>query len=426
MRHDSQGDLHTLTTRLAGGDLKEARTALFDAAPNVAIEVTQTLTLAAPQTREFVDANWRSEAIRRGLQDAFGGIPFDSAAQFYRVASRGDDIANEYLVMKATYRALVPAPPLPGYIQRQVNWKDRAYNYYQDNRDPSRVFYLPERFEFAKGPAGAPTVSLLQFSLPEGETSVERTRATFRVYGTPVVDFDRIRNAAESLTASLGAAPQMVSLQDAHHVKTTFTQYLPNARATAGDPAVQANATISLGEGLRNELHLGFAQFRALWAAIFSTAPENPLFRGWVDVELSDGKFRDRIGFDGRLPADLEASFFDSILDTSADQTYAREVAVKTVKAVFQGNPAVVEVEVDFPGGATAVLSPEKLASTVTVNRSVRDIVIGRQPQDEYPYRMRVVREDGAVGCCEGKAASASQNLWLSRDQVLNCTGPCS
>ena len=426
LQDSRQGDIRKLTATLAGDELKRVRAALFDVNPNVAIEVTQALDISAQQTQAFVDGNWQDENIRRGLVDSFGGIPFDSASTFFMMASQGEpDYPNEYMVIKAVYRLQVPAPPLPGYIQHQVSWANRAYNYYQDNQDRTRIFYLPDRFEFAKGPASAPSVSLVQFSLPAGPASVESTRAVFRVYGRPVVDFDRIQGAAQSLKDKVGAVPQMACLQDAHHVKTTFTQYLPNVQGSASDPAVQSNASIDLGAGLRNELNLNFAQFRALWAAIFSAAPENSLFLGWVDVELSDGKFKDRIDFNGRLPKEQETPFFDDILDTSTNNTYPAKFAVKTFKKVFQGDPKVLEIELTFAAGKTVTLTAESLESQIAVERSIRDIVIGKQSPDEYPYKMRVVRDDGSITCCEGKAKSDSPNLWLTPDQIAKCAGVC-
>jgi hypothetical protein len=342
------------------------------------------------------------------------------------MAREGDpEYPSQYLVLNSVYKAQVAAPPLPGYVQWQVNWANRAYNYYQDNQDRTRIFFLPDSFEFAKGPAGAPTVSLLQFTLPEGQVTVERTRATFRVYGRPVVNFDRIQNAAQSLKGKIGGVPQMVSLQDAHHAKTTFTQYLPNAQGTASDPAVQKDASIDLSSGLRNELKLNFPQFRALWAAIFSTAPENPLFRGWVDVELSDGKYKDRIDFNGRLPKEQETPFFDDILDTSVESTYPAQFSAKATPKVFQGDAEVVAIELSFAGGATITLTDEQREAQIKVERSIRDIVIGKQSPDEYPYKMRVVRE-GSTTCCEGKAKSDSPNIWLTPDQVAKCAGGCS
>ncbi|WP_149471468.1 hypothetical protein [Roseomonas genomospecies 6] len=420
------GNLWRLTTVLSGTDLKRAREALFDSTPNVALDITQRLHLAAQQTQAFIDENWSDAAIRQGLLDAFGGIPIDSPGTFFSMVSSGDpEYPQQFTVLDGTYTARIPVPPLPGYRQWQVDWKGRAYNYYQDNQDPARVFYAPEGFELAKGPAGVPTVSLLQFSLPDGDAPVDQARATFRVYGLPVVDFARIENAAQALKGRLGVTPRMVSLQDAHTVRTSFTLYFPNAQATASSPLVQPDAAIDLGAGLRNEISLNFTQFRALWAAIFSTAPENPLFRGWVDVDLLDGRYKERIDFNGRLPKDLEAAFFDDILDTVTDSTYPARFSVRTVPKAFAGPPEILELDVIFPGKAVT-LTPSNPRVDVVIERSIRDIVIGKQNPEDYPYRLRVVHEDGSVTCCTGTARSDTPNLWLSVDQVAGCTGACA
>ncbi|MGY4467618.1 hypothetical protein ACVWWK_003327 [Bradyrhizobium sp. LB9.1b] len=421
------GAVHRLSVKLAANQAKVVRAALFDINPNVAIEIAQTLQLAARQTPAFVQSNWSNPAIRSGLVGLFNGIPFSEPSIYSQMAAASDpDFPNQYLVLNCVYTAQVSAPQLPGYVQWQVNWHDRAYNYYQDNQDPSRVFYLPDQFAFDKGPKDAPTVSLLQFSLPAGGTTVEATRAHFRIYGRPVVDLERINNAAQSLKAKLGQQPQMVSLQDAHKVKLRFTQYLPNAAATGSDPAVQMEASIDLAEGLRNELDMNFAQFTALWAAIFSGAPENPLFRGWVDVELSDGRYADRIDFNARLPTDREKSFFDDIIETGTTNTYPAEFSVRTAKGVFSDMPDVAELLLIFAIGKTIAFVGDAQKKTITAERSIRDIVIGNQKPDEYPYRLMVVRQDGSKTCSECTAKTDMPSIWITKDQVAHCTGPCA
>ncbi len=426
------GSIHRLSVKLAANQAKLVRAALFDVNPNVAIEITQTLQMAAQQTPAFIQANWSKPEIRSGLENLFNGIPFSEPSTYSQIAAASDpNFPNQYLVLDCVYTAQVSAPQLPGYVQWQVNWHNRAYNYYQDNQDRSRVFYVPDQFAFDKGPkTDAPTISLLQFTLPPGGTTVEETRAHFRIFGRPVVDLERINNAAQSLKEKLGQQPQMVSLQDAHKVKTRFMQYLPNAAATGSDPAAQPEASIDLASGLRNELDLNFAQFAALWAAIFSSAPENPLFRGWVDVELSDGRYTDRIDFNARLPIEREKSFFDDILDISTANTYPAEFTVRTAKDLLTDMPDVAEILLIFAGGKTITfdseLGSQVQKQTIKVERSIRDIVLGNQGPDEYRYRLMVVRQDGSRKCSECTAKIDMPSIWITKDQVANCTGPCT
>jgi hypothetical protein len=273
-----------------------------------------------------------------------------------------------------------------------------------------------------------PTVSLLKFKLKSKEepASAQNTEASFLIYGEPVVNTDRIQNAKQALQNKIGAIPEMVCLQDARRAKMTFTQYLPNINGTSGDPVIQKNASIDLVAGLRNELKLNFQQFRALWAAIFSADEQNQLFRGWVDIELSGGKYTDRVEFDGRL-AVTESIFFDDILDTADDSSYSANFDFKTFKVVFSGDPRVLEIELSFTGSSNspAILNKDKLESNASVAQSIRDIVIGKQIPDKFQYRMRVVKEDGTITCCERSASSDSPNLWITAPQVEACVDEC-
>lgn len=420
----AQGQMWTLTCHLAGDNLRLARQSLFDASPNVAIEINQPVNVAIQQTQAFIYQSWPIAGIRQGLLAAFGNIPFSTAADYYQMVSMSDpDFPNQYAVINCVYQSQISAPGLPGYLQIQVNWQGRAYNYYQDNSDRTRIFYLPDRFEFMKGPSGSPTISLLQFSMPSGDSSVSDTRATFRAFGNPIVDPARIENASHVIRDKIGANPQMSSVQDAHSPKMTFTQWLPNEKATGSNAVVQTKASIDLVSGLRNELDLNFDQFRALWAAIFSSEPENPLFTGIVDVELSGGNYRDQVAFNGRLPADKAESFFDDILDTSNKAAYSTAFRIKTFASVFQANNAICEIDVTI-GGKTVALTANQLEANVTVERSIRDIVVKAQDPDQYPCRVRVVRDSGTT-CCTLTASSDDPTVFLTTDVVSGCTGAC-
>lgn len=423
-----EGDLWRLTAQLTSEDQKRVRTALFDTNPNLAIEVTQTLPLAALQSQAFVTANWSNPAVHDGLVAQFGGIPFTSPGMFYRMATgTASSYPQEYAIVQATYRMQVAVPPLPGYIQWQVDWQGRAHNYYQDSQTPGNVFYLPDRFELAKGPTQGQAVSLLRFTMPEGKTSIEGAQATFNYFGRPVTDGARMENAQQVLATRIGGAVHMLSIEGAHGVKATLTQYLPNAQATASDPIVQSEATIHFAppEGVRNEVDLNFAQFRALWAAIFSAAPENPLFRGWVDVALLDGRFNDRVDFEARLEGTDEPGFFDSLLDTRSSDTYPAQFSVRTTAKALAGPPEVLEISAIF-ANATATLTADALTASVKVERSMRDIVLGRQDPGEYPYTLRIVREDGSTTCRDDVARRDAPGIWILAKQIEACTTPCA
>ncbi|NHZ94171.1 hypothetical protein [Massilia sp. CCM 8734] len=425
LRVTPQGAMLQLSVQLAGAQRDLVRTALFDATPNVAVEVLHTVLVAAPQSSAFIERNWADDAVRTGLLDLFGGIPFDAASTYFQMASDTDpDFPRQYLLLACVYSASVGVPPLPGYLQWQVSWNGRAYNYYQDNREHTHVFFLPDRFEFARGPTGEPTISLLQFSVPEGATSIEQTRASFRYFGNPVVEPTRIDQAARALQERLGVPVQMISIEDGHDVKKTFSQYLPNSEASSdrGNLMVQPQADVNLAQGLSNQLDLNLTQFRALWAAICSDAPEKTLFRGWADIELSAGRYADRIDFNGRLAAGNRTSFLDDILDVSTSNTYATDFNINTVPAVFKDHPELLEIALTFAGNKPVLLDPATPKATVRLERPIRDIILGQGAANEHPYQMRVVHDDGTERHGNFSTDCTVPSLWIKQSMIDACT----
>jgi hypothetical protein len=83
-----------------------------------------------------------------------------------------------------------------------------------------------------------------------------------------------------------------------------------------------------------------------------------------------------------------------------------------------------VALEVTFGPEAVVTLTEDKTDNAVDVQRSIRDLVLGAQSAGEYTYRLRVVRADGTMTCCNRKTAETI--LWLTPPQVDSCTGDCS
>lgn len=426
------GSLWCLRKTLSGPELARIRDALFDTIPNVAVQVTQKVQLAVLQTESFVRQAWDNDVIKSGIIREFGGIPYGTVESLLNSIKEEPEFERQYMVLDVTFRWTVPVPPLPGYVRWQVDWNGRAYNYYQDNIDRARVFFLPDGFVLNEkrdgdGKGEGDAVSLLRFSPPEEGGAVEATETTFRFHGRPDVTWERIEAAKQALRDKLGLEPSMVSIQDAHGVTARFILDLPNARATASEPVTQGDASIDFGKGLRNEVRLNFAQFRALWAAIFSTAPENPLFLGRVEVSLLDGKYTERLDFTGRLSGNKEAGFLDAILDEGTNRTYATELTLKTRKEVFAGPPQIVEIAVIFQDRTVTFEADEpRFEKKISIAQSLRDIVLGRQPSDSYPYILRVTRADGSSLCCARTAPSVPPTLWLLATQIAECKDPCA
>jgi hypothetical protein len=293
---------------------------------------------------------------------------------------------------------------------------------------------MPDKFEFAKGPTGAPTVSLLQFSSPKGADSIKQTKATFRIFGLPILDGDRIVNATQVLKNKIGQTPTMVSVEDAHGGEKSFILNLPNLQNTSSNMVVLQNATINFCEGIRAELNLNFKQFQAVWAAIFSSAPENPIFRGTVNLILSDGKFEEHIDFNAALPKENQEALLDSILSEQSYNSYEAELSVKTVPVIWnspitigesQQKKQVYNIELIFSGGSishqkTLELSKDNKEVQFRVEQPLRDIILGKEMPDEYSYVLKVICDDGTIYKFDKKIKSDDSPLWITAKTMVD------
>ncbi len=428
---DQGNNIWQLSARLAGAELQALRSVLFDSVPSANLMVTRKVRMAAQLTEGFVETNWKNEDVREALKQTFSGaIPFHTASQFYQIVQQAyPSFPQEFMVMDGSYGSQIAMPPLPGFIQWQITWEGQAHNYYQDNQQLNRIFFLPDNFALAIEPLGGPTLSLLKFHMPDA--NVENAQATFRFFGSATANFNRIADAKSQLTGKIGQKPDMVSLQYASDVTKTFTLTLPNAAGTASNPRPQPNAQIDLYKGLRNEVQLGFTAFQALWAAIFSDRPEQTIFTGWVDVGLSNGKFMNRISFVGRLPTGKQADYYNEIIDQGSDVNYSNTLGVNVPAGLFAttADPQVLALNLIFGPNTTASIEAPSggdhgpmLKTSVTVNRSISDILLGKASGGTYDYTLKVVTLESEK-CCQ-KVASSDQ-IYITLDDIKDCDGSC-
>jgi hypothetical protein len=430
---DQGNNIWELTGTFAGADLEALQQVLFDTVPSANLIVASTVRIAAQLSERFITTNWANEAIREGLKATFGSaIPFNSAAQFYSIVQQAyPDFPSEFMVMDCCYTSQIAMPPLPGFIQWQLTWDGRAYNYYQDNQQPNRVFFLPDSFQLAIEPSGSPTVSILRFTIPDGN-DLEQAAATFRFFGSPIADIRRIEDARRQLASKLGRQPELVSLQYAHGVEKTLTISLPNAVGTASSPKLQPDAQIDLDMGLRNEVQLGFKAFQALWAAVFSDRPDQTIFMGWVDVGLSNGKFMNRISFVGRMPPATQANYFHEIIQVGSDVNYSTTLQVNVPAALLAATaePQILAIELIFGPDATASFKAPSgnehgplLHSSVTLRRSVSDILLGNTLDGICRYTLKVVTLESAR-CCPKE--TTSNEIYVTGSDIRSCNKECS
>ncbi len=423
---DEGNNIWKASATLNSTQRQEVTTILFNTIPNAIIQVTQTVTLAGQLTEQFVNTNWSVPAIHEKLLSRFaGGIKFPNAEVYYRRATEAySEFSQQYMKLECSYVSQIGAPSLPGYIKLPVTWKDRVYNYYQDNQKLNRVFFVPDSFKLSTESHGKPSVSLLQFKTEDG--TIDNMVATFRFFAEPIAEYTRLENAKEQLAQHIGQELEMVSFQGVKGVSTELTLYLPNVEGTASIPKVQSNADIDLKQGLRNELNLSLKAFQALWEAIFSVAPEQPLFTGWVEIRIEDQKYQERINFDGRLEARQQTNYFDLILDEGTDTTYSKTLTVVTFPKLFEdSNNRIDEISVDFGQETVRFTRPSKeekeklMEAKVTVKRSVRDIILGNGDLGVYPYTLQVVNANGRK-CYLSK--TTSDTIYITEDEIKKCT----
>ncbi len=410
------------------------RPILFDTVPRATLVIKRQIEVAVQMTSGFIKTWWQAPSVRNKLLSRLPLIEFDDPDSFEQMVTRAyPDFTSQFIVLVCTYDDRIPVPTLPGYLLKRITWNGRIDNYYQDNQQIQRVHYLPDGFKLALGPSGTATASLLQFKTPDG--SIEQMNATFRFYAEPVVELPRIEDARKQLQVQIGQSPEMLSVQDARGLSTQLTLTIPTANGKASKPQLMTQARVSLTEGIVCELNLNFDEFRALWDAIFSKAPEQPILAGWIDVTLEDGNKRDRIDVKLRLPPGEkeEQDYFYKIYDSSSFNIYSRQVTIRTFKPVFDdsGNAdPILLVGLDFGGSATVEFTCDEakessktlMEKQVKLQRAVSDIILKREDPAEFAYRLKVSRFSGDR-CSSQKTKTLPISVF--KPQIEGCTQPC-
>lgn len=428
---DQGGGLWKLSAQLAGAPLTALRRVLFDAVPSAVVAVARNAVMAAPLTDAFVTAAWEQPALREGLLASFAGgaIPLHDPASFLALARMAwPGFAQEFMLVDCTYADEVPVPPLQGFVEVPLPWQGRARPYYQDNYRPWRFHYLPDGFRLAVERGGAPSVSLLKFATPDG--SLERTVATFRFFATAVLDAARLEDARHHLAALAGREVELVSLQDAGGVASSLVLALPNASGTASQPQPLPSAQIDLARGLRAEVELSMPAFQALWDAIFSGHAEQTLFLGTVEVRPA-GRPVQQVPFAGRLEGTAMQDYFERILDQGVDLNWSSRVTVHVPAQVFSParNPRVLAVSAIFTPEAVATITAPAadrtepmLQATVEVQRTIRDIVLGRGQAGSLDYLLKVVTPEARL--CR-RITNRDRDIFILDADLHDCRDTC-
>ena len=405
------------------------RTVLTQAEPAAQLIVERRVDVAALLTGEFVSKWWDNENVRDKLKSRLSLIEFGSAAMYNSeglplVIGSGDC----YFVVECVYREEIPCPRLPGLVPGVLTWSNKAYTYYQDSRHPGRVYYLPDGFTLESPPDSAPDASFLRFKTPDG--TFENMSATFRFYARPRVEPSRIEAARAEYRKLIGKDPEMLSVQSAKEValKSKLFLYLPIADGTASKSQELADQEVNLADHIRGEVNLSFAAFQAVWNAIFAESPEQRIFAGWVDLDLQDGSYKDRVEFQLRLPKASMEKYFGEIyqIQETSDSLY-KTLTFEAPRVLFEApaDDPVLALQIAFEDGASVELkAPPESKKTLTVKQKVASVVLGEAAPDLYSYTLTVIRPSGRR--CAKKKTDKSASIWVTKADIdEKKTEPC-
>ncbi|KPQ32321.1 MAG: hypothetical protein HLUCCA11_21800 [Phormidesmis priestleyi Ana] len=422
-----EGDIWKLSAQLSASQQTIMRSVVAESNPNAQIIVTVTVLEAIQLTQDFVNDNWRNPEIKKALLNLFGGqITLESPGSFWGLATQAHPNINQtYLTAECTYEASVNVPPIPGFKQWTLTWNNRNYSYYQDNLNVKRFYYLPDKFQILKT-ENKPDISLLEFDIPNGDLT--SAQATFRYFAQASTQAERVRNAAQKIQAKLGQMPDMTTFQGVPHVAAQLTLFLPTSDANASTPTQRTEASIDFSTGIRDEINLKFKAFQALWNAIFTDAQEQRIFTGYVDLDI-DGRYKESIPFDGRLPAAEEKAYYYEILDAGIDTTYSRHVSALALNSVFEasGNSSqqAVIVQLIFStegSNNTITLKKSAMEGHVTIQRSLTNLLIEKEDAGIFKYLLKVTRANSR-SCCPRE--SDSTDIIIIPADIHSCKDNC-
>jgi len=403
-------------------NLQALRVVLHQQVPAAALIVRRQAKLAARLTREFVTAWWDNSEVQKQLLARFGTMTFPSAEMYYKMVERTyPSTKDEYLIFECVYQNRLQCPRIPGVTQVPLTYSGVTYNYYHDDLERRRVYFLPDEFRLASSAAG-PEASFLKFESEDG--TIGGMNVTFEFCAEPMFNAaptgekTRLEAARAELTTKLKQTPEMLSVQNAKGVATALFLYIPSAEGRESTREKIPKADINLGKEIKGQITLTFKAFKTVWDAIFSKRNEQQIFTGEIEVKLEDGTYLEKVPVKLRLERLEEQNYYKLLRPTAF--SYKREIAVKASRAIFE-NGTVEALEVSFDDDENAKVDfdasdlqgPKKtyLEKNVTVQRTVSSVLLGTTEPDGYnsykskvkvvpssgPAKTKVMTSDGTI-----------------------------
>ena len=141
-----------------------------------------------------------------------------------------------------------------GLIERQVNYNERWYSYFQDEVQPHLFYYLPDAFKLARSPDGKRT-PLLLLELLDGEP--EQYRLTY--VAMAAFDWDRLEAAETVLQQYIPAGqPKAIGLEPFQTSAVTFVAFAPALYRNGAPTTIGLNV-------MRSTVLLTQDEFATIW-----------------------------------------------------------------------------------------------------------------------------------------------------------------
>jgi hypothetical protein len=291
----------------------------------------------------------------------------------------------------------VPAAGAPALLRRQV----AGSSYYQDERDPARFYYLPDRYELEvlSGPPVRPGLSVRATADPDA--------FLVEYAAVPVVDPARLERDGQRLLQlareEVGEAVAAVDLEPLQGDAPQVTLSVPRAGEADGRAWLpRPGALANLQARLADSFTVSADELQELFAALHSGV--SPLFTGTVVVAPGGGE-KEEVPLRVRAEGD-PAAVWEAVFDRALPGRRMREVQVSATHLFAGGD--VREVSVAFERGGEVLLTPEQPRATVRIPLGLDDFVLRRDEADDYRYRATAVHGDGTIGTGEWTTARAA------------------
>ena len=282
------------------------------------------------------------------------------------------------------YQGILPPPPKMQLQLLSLAFGTNWYNYYQDYVRKNYLYYLPDNFALATNPDDndKPMISI-SFSAEPGATSPKQVNVTFDYFLVPIVNQQRIASASEQFKEPNG---QLAPLLSASTLKLQMT--LPGGRRE------QPDALIDLQSGIIDSFTLPSTQFGQVWDALFNTAPQSLLLKGYLEVGLE--------GFNPEhIPARLalDSRYKDKVRDfihQSGPVEITKTLEFTSLPAAWDpSGPRPIQRMLVSISGQTVDLDKEHPSHSVEVKVSVLDQILNPNDKLIYHYDLQIFYVNG-------------------------------